>query len=98
MLAIIFIMWTAWLPLYFRGLKIRHCRVTSCIFLVISPLISLVMPCYDFKLEVIYCSVYEGVDSIRRPNFLVNFPVREDFGPEIGRQVTNSSAIQRPAG
>jgi hypothetical protein len=58
-----------------------------------SPVISLLIPCSDFRLEAIYSSLYQRMDA-GGAKFPVFFPVNGNFDPETGSQVTASSASQ----
>jgi hypothetical protein len=60
-----------------------------------SPVISLLIPCSDFRPEAIYSSLYQQMDAIEPlggAKFPVFFPVNGNFDPETGSQVTASSA------
>jgi hypothetical protein len=60
-----------------------------------SPVISLLVPCSDFRSEAVYSSLYQRMDAIEPlggAKFPVNFPVNGNFGPEMGSQLTASSA------
>jgi hypothetical protein len=56
----------------------RDCTVPSHIFPVMSPVISLLIVCYDFRLKALSSSVCAEIDAINPldgPKFPVNFPV-----------------------
>jgi hypothetical protein len=62
-----------------------------------SPVISLLIPCSDFRPEAVYSSLYQRMDAtepLGKAKFPVFFPVNGNFDPETGSQVTASSAIQ----
>jgi hypothetical protein len=61
-------------------------------FPVTTPVISLLIPCSDFRLEAIYSSVYEEINAIKLGQFPVFFPVNGNFPPETGSRQTASSA------
>ena len=65
------------------------------IFPVISPVISLIIPCYDSRLEAMYSDVYDGKDAIsphQRTKIPCIIPCHREFWPETGSQETGSSA------
>jgi hypothetical protein len=60
-----------------------------------SPVISLLIPCSDFRPEAVYSSLYQRMDAtepLGKAKFPVFFPVNGNFDPETGSQVTASSA------
>ena len=62
-----------------------------------SPVISLLIACSNFRLEAVYCSLYQrmhAIEPLGGAKFPVFFPVNGNFDPETGSQVTASSAIQ----
>jgi hypothetical protein len=65
-----------------------------------SPVISLLIPCSDFRPEAVYSSLYQRIDAIEPlggAKFPVFFPVNGNFDPETGSQVTGPSARQSAA-
>jgi hypothetical protein len=74
--------------------------VSRFIFPVMAPIISLLIPCYDFRMEAIYSSPYQRIDAIEPlggAKFPVFFPVNGNFGAETGSQQTASTAMQSAA-
>lgn len=67
--------------------KKPYAPVSRHAFPVTSPVISLLVPCYDFKPEAIYSSVCEETNADRLlsdAKFPVFFPVNGNSGPETG--------------